>query len=68
MHSYVPAKSLMFAYAGLNDAQSVLTWAEKSLDDRDPMTIMNLIQEPVLDFVRSDPRYQSLLRKINFQR
>jgi serine/threonine-protein kinase len=67
-HSYVPAKSLMFAYSGLDDAPSVLAWMEKSLDERDPMTIMNLNHEPTLDFVRSDPRYHSLLRKINLQR
>jgi serine/threonine protein kinase/Tfp pilus assembly protein PilF len=66
-HSYVPAKSLMFAWAGLNDSNAVLTWAEKSLDDRDPMTIMNLVQEPILDFVRSDSRYPALLRKINLR-
>jgi eukaryotic-like serine/threonine-protein kinase len=67
LNSYVPAKALMFAHAGLGDAQGVLTWAEKSLDDCDPMTIMNLIREPALDFVRPDPRYQALLRKINIQ-
>jgi eukaryotic-like serine/threonine-protein kinase len=67
-NSYVPAKSLMFGWAGLNDPNGVLTSTEKSLDDRDPMTIMNLVQEPILDFVRSDPRYPALLRKINLQR
>ena len=66
-NSYVPAKSLMFAWAGLNDLDNVLACADKSLDERDPMTIMNLIQEPTLDFVRSDPRYPALLRKINLQ-
>jgi serine/threonine protein kinase/Tfp pilus assembly protein PilF len=65
--SYVPAKSLMFASAGLNDPDGVLAWAEKSLDDRDPMTIMNLLQEPILDFVRSEPRYAALLRKISLR-
>ncbi len=65
--SYVPAKSLMFAWAGLNDSHRVLACAEKSLDDRDPMTIMNLLQEPILDFVRSDPHYPALLKKINLQ-
>ena len=65
--SYVPAKSLMFAWAGLNDPDNVLAWAEKSLDDRDPMMIMCLMHEPVLDIVRPDPRYQALLRKINLQ-
>ncbi len=64
-HSYVPAKSLMFAWAGLNDPQNVLACAVRSLDDRDPMTIMNLLQEPMLDCVRADPGYQALLRKIN---
>jgi hypothetical protein len=67
-HSYVPAKSLMFAWAGLHDPHNVLACAERSLDDRDPMTIMLLLQEPILDFVRSDPRYPALLRKINLQR
>jgi len=67
-HSYVPAKSLMFAWAGLNDSGNVLACAERSLDDHDPMTIMNLLQEPILDPVRSDPRYQALLRKMNLQR
>ncbi|MBN1567781.1 MAG: protein kinase [Acidobacteria bacterium] len=66
-HSYVPAKSFMFAWAGLNDPDNVLVSAERSLDDRDPMTVMNLLQEPVLDFVRSDPRYPALLRKIHLQ-
>jgi serine/threonine protein kinase/tetratricopeptide (TPR) repeat protein len=65
--SYVPAKSLMFAWAGLDDAQNVLAFAEKSLEDRDPMTIMCLLREPTLDFVRSDPRYPALLRKINLR-
>jgi serine/threonine-protein kinase len=66
--SYVPAKSLMFAYAGLNKIDQVVEWAEKSLDDRDPMTVMNLVQEPMLDPARSDPRYLALLRKINLHR
>ena len=66
-NTFVPAKSLMFAYAGLNDASSTLTWAERSLNDRDPMTIMLMIKEPVLDFIRSDPRYPAPFQKINLR-
>jgi len=51
-NSYVPAKSLMFAWAGLDDSQHVLLSVQKSIDDRDPMTVMNVLQEPILDPVR----------------
>jgi tetratricopeptide (TPR) repeat protein len=64
-NTFMPAKSLMFAYAGLNDAPNTLAWAAQSLSDRDPMTVMLLIQDPVLDFIRSDPWYPALFRKIN---
>jgi serine/threonine-protein kinase len=65
--SYVPAKSLMFAWAGLNNPDNVLAYLDKSLDDRDPMTIMCFLREPALDIVRQDPRYQALLRKIDLR-
>jgi serine/threonine protein kinase/tetratricopeptide (TPR) repeat protein len=67
MNTFVPAKSLMFAYAGLNDAPNTLAWAERSLNDRDPMTVTLLIQDPVLDFIRPDPRYPALFKKINLR-
>jgi TolB-like protein len=63
--TYVPAKSLMFAFAGIEDWASVLEWAEKSVDDRDPMSIMNLLMEPTLDPVRSNPSYPAIFRKMN---
>jgi tetratricopeptide (TPR) repeat protein len=65
--SYVPAKAFMFAYAGLEDWPSVLDWAEKSIDDRDPMVTMNLLMDPTLDAIRSDPRYPGFFRKMNLQ-
>ncbi len=66
MDSYVPAKSLMFAWAGVDDWDRALTWADKAVDDeRDPMTVMNLRTEPLFDPIRSDPRYEALLRKLN---
>ena len=63
--SYVPAKALMFAYAGIEDWPRVLDWAEKSVEDRDPMSIMNLMMEPTLDAIRSHPRYTAIFRKMN---
>lgn len=61
---YVPAKALMFVRAGLDDAAQVIRWAEQSLEERDPMTVMNLLQEPAFEFVRSGAAGAALLRKI----
>jgi eukaryotic-like serine/threonine-protein kinase len=63
--SYVPAKALMFAYAGIEDWPRVLDWAEKSVEDRDPMSIMNLMMEPTLDAIRPHPRYAAIFRNMN---
>jgi eukaryotic-like serine/threonine-protein kinase len=65
--SFIPAKSLMFAYAGLGDSDNALFCAEKSIAERDPMTVMNLRHEPALDLARNDPRFRALLRKMNLQ-
>jgi hypothetical protein len=36
-------------------------------EERDPMTVMNLPREPLFDSVRSDSRYQALLRRMNLR-
>jgi serine/threonine-protein kinase len=63
--SYVPANAFMFAYAGIEDWQRTLDWADKSFEDRAPMSIMNLMMEPTLDPIRSDPRYAAIFRRMN---
>jgi len=65
---YVPAKSFMFAMAGLDEWDQALEWARRAVEDeRDPMTIMNLVMEPLFDPVRTDPRYLALLRSANLR-
>jgi pentatricopeptide repeat protein len=66
--SYVPSKSLMFAWAGLDNWDRALEFAEKSVyEERDPMTVMNLAREPLFDSIRSDSRFQDLLRRMNLR-
>jgi serine/threonine protein kinase/tetratricopeptide (TPR) repeat protein len=50
-----------YAFAGEKD--KALEWLEKGVDTRDP-ALEYLLSEPVYDFVRSDPRFQALLRKV----
>jgi serine/threonine-protein kinase len=66
--AYVPSKSLMFAWAGLDNWDRAFEFAEKSVyEERDPMTVMNLPREPLFDSVRSDTRFQALLRRMNLR-
>jgi serine/threonine-protein kinase len=66
--SYVPSKSLMFAWAGLDNWDRAFQLAEKSVcEECDPMTLMNLPREPLFDSVRSDARFQALLHRMNLR-
>jgi hypothetical protein len=41
-------------------------WLEKGLEERDAM-ILTLTTDPGWDRLRSEPRYQALLRKMNLE-
>jgi TolB-like protein len=49
-------------YAG--DTARALDWLERACDDRDP-NLPYITCEPLWDPVRSDPRFQALLRRMN---
>jgi hypothetical protein len=50
---------------GLGDKQQALAWLEKAYEDR-TFFMVNLKVEPELDPLRSAPRFQDLLRRMNF--
>jgi eukaryotic-like serine/threonine-protein kinase len=60
-----PVASLDFAYAYalLGDKDHALEWLEKAYEERDPWLYVKA--EPQLDNLRSDPRFQDLLRRMN---
>jgi len=60
---YIPPTYFGMLFAGLGDKDKAMIWLEKAYDDRaDGLTWLNV--EPMLDEVRSDPRFQNLIRKI----
>jgi hypothetical protein len=50
-----------YAFAGEKD--KALEWLEKGVDTRDP-ALQYLLSDPIYDFIRSDPRFRELLRKV----
>jgi TolB-like protein/Tfp pilus assembly protein PilF len=60
---YIPPTYLGMLFAGLGDKDKAMAWLEKAFEERaDGLTWLNV--EPMLDEVRSDPRFEKLIRRI----
>jgi tetratricopeptide (TPR) repeat protein len=60
---YIPPTYFGMLFAGMGDRDKAMTWLDKAYAERaDGLTWLNV--EPMLDEVRSDPRFQELIRKI----
>jgi tetratricopeptide (TPR) repeat protein len=63
--SYVSSYVTAQAYAALGDTDLAFQWLEKAYQERDSKLAW-LKVEPGFDSLRSDPRFQNLLRRMNF--
>jgi TolB-like protein/Flp pilus assembly protein TadD len=61
---YVPAYSFAIVYASLNDDDHAFQWLEKSYQDRAFSDIGALKVDPLVDNLRSDPRFIDLLQRL----
>ena len=53
------------AYGGVGDIDRAMEWFEKGYHERSPNMIY-IKQGPPSDFARNDPRFQALLKRMNF--
>ncbi len=60
---YVPRYHIAIIYAGLGDKNQALAWLEKAYEERDQWLLW-LKVEPMVDSLRSEPRFQDLLRRV----
>ena len=58
--------NIAYVYIALGDRDQALAWLEKAYQERSHR-ILVLKSEPRFDSLRSDPRYQDLLRRIGFE-
>ena len=63
-HKFVSPTAYAFVYAGLHDRQETLHWLEEGY--RADAHVMVQLREPAFDFVRQEPRFQEIYRKVPF--
>jgi tetratricopeptide (TPR) repeat protein len=59
---YVPAFDLAVVHVGLRQTDSVFLWLDRALAEH---SIRPYLMDPTFDPIRSDPRYQRLLERMN---
>lgn len=64
---YVPSVYFAMIYGGLNDKDQALHWLNQAFQEHSPL-LVRLKSDPMADPVRSDPRFQDLLRRIGLGR
>lgn len=62
----MPPGALAFIYEGLGDKDQTFQWLEKAFEERDTAWFPMIKVSPMSDTLRSDPRFQDLLRRLNF--
>jgi TolB-like protein/DNA-binding winged helix-turn-helix (wHTH) protein/lipoprotein NlpI len=60
----VDASPLLYAYIAIGDKEKAFTWLEKAFEQRSNC-LSALKVDPIYDPLRSDPRFQSLLRRVH---
>lgn len=62
--AYVPSSSFAWIYFGLGELDEAFLWMDRAIEARDPM-MTPIKSYPFLDPIRNDPRFATLLRKMN---
>jgi TolB-like protein/Tfp pilus assembly protein PilF len=63
---YVPPFALAVSYAGLGDNTTAFAMLNKAIDEKDVLMPEN-ITDPMLDRLRTDPRYETILRRMRIE-
>ena len=64
-HAYVGGVLLAWVSLGLGQNDQAITWLQTAIEERDGL-MPHLNKNPLFDPLRVDPRFQALLRRMNF--
>jgi tetratricopeptide (TPR) repeat protein len=63
-----PSYGIALVYVGLRDSDQAFAWLERAYEERSSFSLMTLKVEPRLDSLRSESRFQDLLRRVGLPR
>ncbi|MFQ5664738.1 MAG: protein kinase [Terriglobia bacterium] len=63
---YIDPGAIAIIYIGLGRTEEALTWLKHAYEEPGSFRILHVKVDPVLDPLRDDPRFQDLLRRMNF--
>jgi len=64
-HEFVPAIAIVYVYLGLGEHEEALRWLEEAYQEHD-VSLVWLKEIWIYDPLRSDPRFQSILERMDF--
>jgi DNA-binding winged helix-turn-helix (wHTH) protein/TolB-like protein len=64
---YVSAYDIAMIYAAMRDPDKTFEWLNRAVDERAP-ALNSVGPDPMLDFVRADPRFAALMRRLGQDR
>lgn len=62
---YVPSYAMAPIFAALGEKDEAFKWLEKGMEEHSPWMVANLPLAPDFDSLRSDPRFNTLLQRMN---
>jgi DNA-binding winged helix-turn-helix (wHTH) protein/tetratricopeptide (TPR) repeat protein/TolB-like protein len=65
-NEYVPAFSVALLYIGLGERELAMDWLERAYQDRSTYMVYAKV-DPLLDSLRSDPRFIALMKRMDLQ-
>jgi TolB-like protein len=65
---YYPPLWISEVYCALGDREKALEYVEKGYEERDASLVMPALWPPWCDFIKSDPRYLAVMRKVGVEK
>ena len=59
-----PPYNIALVYTGLKEKDEAFAWLQRAYEGREPLLVYYLKTEPMLESLRSDPRFHELMGKI----